>query len=485
MAEETDEAPGNEVLNRGIYHFRQESYEEALKVFTEVIKSDPASSLGTYYTGLTYKRMEDYVNARKYLERSLELTPKIKGALIELVDLLYRLQEYDAAKKWIAIAEEEGIRPAQAKFLKGLTLQKTGEYADAITAFQEAAELDDRLKQSAKYQIGVCHLKNKDFKEAKDIFREVMELDPNSELGTYADKYLDAMDRKVTKDQPFHFTARTAFEYDSNVILKPSETTSISSVTDESDTREVYDAQGDYTWKNEEGNLSLKPGYGIRVSKQNDLGKYDTIGNNVSLQGALSLDKMLLTVPVNYSHTIVDDKNYLSSISAGNIDSIMLDKTTMAQVGVIYANNDYLRPVQIDAENRDSNRVTALGGMYWFYKENQGFLNLRYTFDDDFARGENWDYIGNKIGSVILYPVFDKLKLTVNGDVYFQNYQNIHTIYDKKRFDQTYTAGAMLMYELLDNFELQVRYTFINERSNLSVYEYSRHIVGAGIQFKY
>ena len=98
-------------LKKGIYHFRQEDYDEALDVFEGVIEKDPKSSLANYYLGLTYKRLEDYVEAKQYLEASLTMKPKIKGALIELIDLLYRLDDYDEADWGVmfAILEEHGV----------------------------------------------------------------------------------------------------------------------------------------------------------------------------------------------------------------------------------------------------------------------------------------------------------------------------------------------------------------------------------------
>jgi len=456
-----------------------------LKHLIKWYKEEGESSIAYYYIGLTYKRTENYIAAKKYLEKSLEMTPKIKGALIEIIDLLYRLGEYDEAKKWISIAEDEGVRPAQSKFLKGLTLQKSGDYEDAIQAFEEAKDLDDRLAQSATYQIGVTHLKMKNYKDAKAAFEDVFVIDPYSEIGTYADNYVDALDRKLEKLRPFHITARTAFEYDSNVLLKPTDSSLLSNITDEDDTRQIFDVKGDYTFRTEDNKYSLKTGYGIRVSKQNSLGNYDTIGNNISIQGNASFERMLFSIPVNYSHTIVDEKNYLSRFSAGNINNFLINKSNMIQAGIIYANDDYLRSTTIPGENRDGNELAGNVGWFWFFAENKGFVNARYTVIKDWTEGKNWEYLGHKIGASALYPFWDKFRLSLSGEVFLQNFDNTHTIYQKKREDQTYTVGTMFTYEIIKNLELQVRYTYVKEESNLDIYDYNRHIVSTGLQYKY
>ena len=479
------DATGGKLLEKGIYQFRQENYDEALVTFEEVVKEEPTSSLATYYLGLTYKRMEDYLNAKKYLEESLSLKPKIKNALIELIDLFYRLGEYDEAKKWIDVAEKADIRPAQSQFLKGLTLQKTGEYEQSVEAFNEAKNLDERLEQSANYQIGISYIKMNRYHDAKEALENVYVIDPYSQLGDYANRYVDALEGKIARDRPFHFLARAAFEYDSNVVLSPTDTSNVVGISNRDDTRQVFDVKGDYTWRTQDGSKSFKTGYGFHLSKQNDIGIYDNVGNYFYSTLNLSFDKILVTFPFNFNHTIVDDKNYLWSVSGGNINSIMLPKSQMLQLGVLYSRKDYMDYIFIPEENRDANQFFGLIGWYWFYAENKGFVNLRYTIDKDWTRGSNWEYLGHRASAGILYPFWDKFRLTINGDVYFQDFNKTHSIFNVKRKDQTYTAGALLTYEFLKNFELQFRYTYINEQSNIDIYDYDRHIVSTGIQFKY
>ncbi|RKY40949.1 MAG: hypothetical protein DRP85_07555 [Candidatus Makaraimicrobium thalassicum] len=474
----------DKLFKKGVYLFRQENYEEALDTFGQVTKKYPGSSLAEYYLGLTYKRGEDYVAAKEHLEASLMMKPKIKGALMELIDLLYRIGEYDEAKKWISVAENEGIRPAQAKFLKGLTLQKSGEYEGSIEAFEQAKDLDDRLTQSADYQIGVCCLKMKRFRDARDVFEDVFALDPYSDIAGYADRYIKALERRLEKERPFHLMAKCAFEYDSNVLLQPTDSMLVTGITENDDTRQVFDLKPGYIFRNDDDSLSLKTGYGLHVSKQNDFGGYDVIGNSLSAQGNVSVGKILVTFPVNYSHTIVGDKNYLSSFNAGNVNNFMIGKSQMGQLGALYKYDDYLRPA-LPEEDRTGSELTGIAGWFWFFAGREGFVNLRYSFTRDWAEGNNWEYWGNKISAGVLYPLWDKFKLNLNGEVFFQDFENTHTVYGEKREDQVYAASSSLSYEIFKNIELQARYIYINDRSNLGIYEYDRHIVSTGVQYKF
>ena len=480
----TENEDFEERLKKGIYLFRHENYDEVLELFKEIRKSDPRSSLAAYYLGLTYKRLENYAEAKKHLEASLGMRPKIKGALIELIDILYRLDEIEEAKKWIRVAEEEGVRPAQAAFLKGLTLMKSKEYEEAIAAFQDAKSLNVELAQSANYQIGMAHLRLKRIREARDIFRDLIVLDPHTDIAAYAGQYIDAIERRMKREKPLHLTLRFAFEHDSNVLLKPSDTALVTQITDKEDTREVWDLKGDYTFKLPDSVLSLKTGYGLHISKQNDFGRYDTIGNNFSIQPNISLEKIRITFPVNYNHTIVNEKNYLSTIALGNVNNIVLGTSHMGQLGVIYKYKDYLRPSSGD-EDRTGNELVGTCGFFWFFLENKGFLGIRYGYNKDWTEGENWEYSGHKATVSILLPFLEKFKFNVNGEVFLQNYDNTHTTYDKKREDLVYNASSSVSYEIIDNIELQFRYTYVNNQSNISLYEYTRQVISGGVQYKF
>ncbi|MDD5072552.1 MAG: tetratricopeptide repeat protein, partial [Candidatus Omnitrophica bacterium] len=173
--------------------YKRENFDEAVVLLKKARQEDPNSSLAAYYLGITYKQLQDYKLAKEQLTDAVTLTPKIKEALVELVEVLYQLGETSEAKSYIATAEKENIKPSQTAFLKGLVLLKAGENMDAITAFENAKAIDPTLAQAADYQIGIAHLKEKRFAEAKKVFHEIIILDPNSDLASFSSEYMEAL----------------------------------------------------------------------------------------------------------------------------------------------------------------------------------------------------------------------------------------------------------------------------------------------------
>ncbi len=474
----------DELIKQGIANYRAENYDEALAIFKKLREIKPASSLVAYYLGMTYKRLEDYVGAKAQLEASLNMRPKIKGALIELIDILYRLDEIEQAKEWIKVAEDEGVRPAQAAFLKGLTFLKNSEYEEAVSSFKDAKDLDPEFTQSADYQIGIAYLRLKRFSDARDVFKDLVVLDPHTDIAAYAERYVEAIERKIEREKPFHMSLRFAFEHDSNVLLKPSDTALVTGITDEDDTRQVLDLKGDYTFRSQDNIFSLKTGYGFQFSKQNDYGSYDVVSNNFNAQPSLSLGKMLMSFPVNYSHNIVDEKNYLSSVAAGNVNNFLLGDSFMGQLGMVYKYKDYLRPTLIN-EDRTGNELMGVAGLFWFFLKREGFLGIRYSGNKDWTDGDNWEYTGHKVTATFLLPFLEKFKLNVNGEIFLQDYDNTHTIFNVKREDEVYTISTSLSYEIIENVELQFRYIHIDNQSNIGLYDYDRDIISGAIQYKF
>jgi tetratricopeptide (TPR) repeat protein len=96
--------------------FKEENYEEAIQHFLEARRLEPTSSTVAFYLGLTYKLTENYKAAVPYLRDAVTLTPRVKEALVELIDALYQTDDLKEAKEWIEVGEKEAIQPAVSSF---------------------------------------------------------------------------------------------------------------------------------------------------------------------------------------------------------------------------------------------------------------------------------------------------------------------------------------------------------------------------------
>lgn len=471
-------------LEQGIAQYKHENYDEALTILKKAREEDPKSTLAAYYLGLTYKQLQNYKEAVPNLRDAVTFSPKIKGALIELVDSLYQLSQLDEAKTWIAEAEKEGIRPAQVSFLKGLVLLKDGNEEDAISSFENAKEIDKFMTQACDYQIGIAYLRDKRFAEAKNAFSEVVVLDPGSNMANFANQYMDAITKREEAMRPLKLSFGMAWQYDDNVLLKPSDESLAANIAEKADSREVYTAKAEYDHRFADM-FGIKGIYSLYWAKQNDLGFYDTVSNNFIIQPSVYFQKSLLSFPSGYSHTIVNDKNYLSTPSTSGIYNFMVGSSNIGQAFIKYQHRDYLWTPSTPNENRDGDDLGAGFGWYLFFAKNKGFVNLRYALNKDWTDGNNWEHLGNRGTATVLIPVLDKLNLTVSSDVFLQGFSNSHTTYNIYRKDRIYTLSSLVAYKFYKDSEIQLQYTFVKDDSNISVYDYNRNIYSVGVEFKF
>jgi tetratricopeptide (TPR) repeat protein len=473
-------------LERGIWDYKHENYEEALELLKAAREDDANSSLAAYYLGITYKKLQDYKNARPHLEAAVTMTPKIKGALIELIDLLYRLDELDEAKKWVMVAEGEGIRPAQTAFLKGLTLLKEGrDIDDAIASLKNARELDDSLSQVVKYQIGIAHLKSKKLKEAKRIFNEIEKADPTTDLALFSRGYVRVIDKRFEDARPLRLTFGTFYQYDDNVTLRPLGEVLATDITDDRDNRIVYAGSAELNLRYLDY-LGAKLGYAFYYGDQLSLDSFDVFSQIFAAQPGIYFEDVAITFPITLSCLRVDDRDYLNVFNIGNLTSAMINPEHMLQWGFGYKKKDFKWPVVTFDESRDGDEYLGHLAHYYFYtKDKKGFVVVKHEINFDDTKGSNWEYFGNQTTVTSVIPLDDKLKLTVAGKFFLQDFRNENSIFNDERLDMVFQVSGLLTYEILKGAEIQIQYTRVNNASNIAIYDYERNVYSAGVQFKF
>ena len=193
-------------LMQGIDQYKNENYEEAIPLLLDARKAEPRSSVAAFFLGLAYKQVLDYPSAFVHLQDAVTLHPRIKEAVVELIEVALQLNKLQTAKEWIYIAEREEIFAARIAFLKGLALKKEGKNTEAVASFERAMSLDETLAQAAEVQIAMCYLEERKLKTAKETFRAAVLLDPTSDLAAYARQYQDLVEERMYMERPLRVT---------------------------------------------------------------------------------------------------------------------------------------------------------------------------------------------------------------------------------------------------------------------------------------
>lgn len=472
-------------LDNAIWLFKHENYEEALAPLQELRRDDPKSSMIAYYLGLTLKQLQRYTEAKPQLEAAATLTPKIGNAVSELIDVLYKLDELDEAKKWIDVAQKAEIAPPQTAFMKGLVLLKEDkDMPAAITAFDKAQSLDEALTGMVKYYKGLAYLQSKELAKAKDVFKDVVMATPGQGLAAYANEYMDTISRVEEAEKPFHGYAQAIMQYDDNVVLMPGDDSAVSGISEKADWRQAYTAQCDYNFKLGD-NAAIKPGYSFYYGKQSNLGFYDMTSHDATLLTSLYFDKLAVTFPVHYNYVTVNDKGYLSTVGISNLNNYMVGRNDMAQFAFFYNRKIFLWEPNPAEENRTSNEYIGTMGWYHFFAKNRGVFNISYAFNYEDTQGRDWRYFGNRFIMFSTIPILDRLKWTVSLEYFNQYFPKRNAVYDKDRYDNILTVSNLVAIEVFKNAEVILQYSFIDDCASLGIYKYRRSMYGAGMKYKF
>ncbi|MFP4350940.1 MAG: tetratricopeptide repeat protein [Desulfococcaceae bacterium] len=295
----------SERLQTGIEAVQAENYEEAVPILETARQENPDASLAAFFLGMAYKGAARFPDALDPLRDAVTLTPRIKDALIELIDLLLILsapEHLTEAEKWIGIAEADQLYPARIAFLKGRLLKKQEEFDAAAEAFEQAKSLDPDLAQTADYQIALSRLRIEEYDKAKDAFRRVIDRAPDSDLADFARKYHDLTEDRLFAQRDLRITLTLLGQYDTNMVLRPTDDTAAVGITDEEGFTTTDVLSLEYL-PDIDGPVTFYGQYAAILNLHQDVGDtHDIIGNTVTLQPGYTLNGWSLSLKGPYTH---------------------------------------------------------------------------------------------------------------------------------------------------------------------------------------
>jgi len=474
-------------LEKGVAQYKEENFEESIEILKKAREKDPGSSAAAYYLGLAYKQTIDYPNAAIQFRDAASLEPGIKEAVPELIEVLFLLNRLEEAKKWIARAEKEDIFPARTAFLKGLVLRKEGKNLEAVASFEKAKSHDKNLSQPAEFQIALCYAAEGKYNDAKERLDASIQLNPQTGLAGYARLYKDLVEERRYIERPLRFTLGVFGQYDSNLVLKPIDPSSVESISDKKAWALLTSMRVDYIPK-------LKGPWLFNVSNtfsqavhNNHTHTHDYFADTVSAALGYSFGRVALNVAGNYSLAVVRDPSYKQYVNAYNLGPLL--RVLPAQNHILegfagYQVTEYFETPITAADDRDSDGLDVYLSWIWLYHKG-GFLNLRYDFLQQDADGRNRDNLGHTFSANLTVPLFSKLSLQANGFITLEDYENTHATFNVKRNDDIYSGSLGLTWELIKHVNLIAQYTRVRDDSNIGIYDYERDVYTAGAEFRF
>lgn len=484
------QAPG--VLREGIRQYQADNYEEAVELFKTARREAPGSSEAAFWLGMAYKMQNDFSSALPQLEAAVTLTPPVKEAVIELIDILYRLNRFADAGKWLAVAEHDAIYPAKTAFLKGLLLAKQGKYPESIISFEQSKTLDKNYTQAAEFQIGLSYMLARRYKEAAERFRTAVIQDPVSDLATYARRYQTLVEDRAWIERPVRLTIDMLGQYDTNMLQEPYAYPGLPDAGEERSAAMLNTVRLDIA-PLMPGNWLFNAGYALSSSVHDkNSTSHDVLVNSLSVAPGYNFGDFAINLSANYTHALKRNPSYdrySDRFGAGPLIRFLLTekKDEVVELYVGYQKKNYFTAVLDPGEDQTA-QGTESHVSYMRLFENGAILILKYGFTAEKAVGRNWTNRGHHLTVNSIIPLWEKLKLQLGAEAHKVDYLNESTIpaFNRaKREDAIYTGMAGLIWDINKNVSLMLQYTGIRANSNIFLYDYSRSIYSAGAELRF
>ncbi len=480
--------PTPPTLKQGIDLYQDEQYTESIPLLQKARQEQPTSPSAAFFLGMAYKQTGKYEEAITNLREAVTLSPKIKEALVELVELFYRRPSPEntrEARQWIAVAERERIFPAKVAFLKGLILQQQNKNEEAIAAFEQAKAIEPQLAQTADLQVALALLKEQKLEQAKVRLETAIQQAPQTDLATFARQYLDVVEKRIEIEKPLRITLGLFEQYDTNV-LSDSTVTNNESVVTATSLRVNYLPKLDGKWL-------LNAHYAFYANFHDEfVHTQDMISNSLYLAPGYSFGDSSLNLKLDYSNALVRDpshKQYLDTFTVGPFYRHLIGKTNLVELFAGYGINEYTHnsPTNIPQdprEDRDSEGLRGSASWIWLFRQG-AFCNLKYEYDRAKADGANWDKEGHNLSLNLAYPIADGVSFQLSGQMYLEDYNNVHSTFLVKRDDEKYQGSVGLTWEFLKNASLIAQYSATRQSSNIVIYDYRRELYTAGLEYRF
>jgi serine/threonine protein kinase len=162
---------------------QQGQYEEAVKIYSDVLSKNPTDPQVYYLMGASKKGLGRSQEALLAFQKAVELNEKHQQAWEQIGDLLMNRMDYRGAEN--AFLKSSGLNPASAPSWEGLaqTYLYQQKASEAENAYERLLALEpDNLP--AIYNLGVIQHQSNKNDAAKESFKKVIRLNPN-----YAEAY--------------------------------------------------------------------------------------------------------------------------------------------------------------------------------------------------------------------------------------------------------------------------------------------------------
>lgn len=307
-------------LVSGMAEYRAGNYRKALENFLKAEKTFPDDADVPFYLGLTYLQINQKAKAIEYFQRAIRVNSNYLDAHFQLGMVLIQEKNFKEAVSHLEKVFKQEPEKENLGYFLGYAYFNLGNHKKALYCFEKNKTRDKSIEQLKLYYSGLAKTYSGKTKEAGELYKRVIDVDPSSPLASPSRQLL-TLKPATPEEKRLNFELTTRFQYDDNLILIP--TTNVFNLKNKKrkTTIELFYLKGEYALLRSR-NSRLLASYGF----------YQTIGNflrdNDVQDHISSLDwlfKDFCRLTYSYDHLLSD---YKSSLYRHTLKSILTIRET-------------------------------------------------------------------------------------------------------------------------------------------------------------
>ncbi len=482
---------------RGLVPFHNGRWDDAYKLFDEAVKADPSDALAVYYRGLTAARRGQPEQGIPDLQRAAELRPDLGHVSLDLGITYFDAGQYSQAQPWLEKAHATAADRFSAAFFLGLTNYRLGDLAKAQAYFQEA-EKDPELRPTAHYYSGLVLLRQGNETQARTALQQTEQGRPDTEVARAAESYL-ATGAQVRRPpvpggarevKPWSVYGDLGFEYDSNVVLAPSDSSVSGNNTGQDDGRAVLGFGGRYDLLHSDANR-ITASYDFSQSLHFQHHEFDLEGHRLRLEGVTDQGPVQLGLATTYDAYLLNYQSFFQEILVTPWVTVPEGEASSTQLYYTFRGRDFFRSPYNPA--RDSTNHALGVRQYLLLGSPDRVFSIGYQFDNEtpvaeFTKGHRneFEYTGNQLDARVRFPLGEIATTELSYLFRLEDYQFPSEFsvpaYTLRRHDNEHEFVVAFYRDLNDYLQLTLAYLGVLNNSNIATFDYNRNILSVGLR---
>jgi len=492
-------------IDRAVIAYDAKQYDAALSELQEALRVDPSNVEALYYLGIVYLSLNRQADGQAALEQALTLRPGNADISFQLGVLYFNQQNYEKAEPLLRQVHRVDPDRQNLGYYLGFIEYRKKNYREAISFLQANKPSDDNFAQVARFYTGLAMTALGLPRQGQAEISEALRLQPVSPLTTPAQRFGEVLQTAAERERFFHGELRVGVFYDTNVPVVPTSGSDLLAQAVQSGRRasegELASLNLSYTWLKSldwEGAVA----YHFLQTYNNHLTEFNTQDHTPNI--TVAYRSAVAGMPLIFG-------------SQGAYDFITLGNSKFSQRWIVnpyatlvenqnsnFANSTTLQfrfqakdffnhhPLSVPEESRDAFNYMVGPTHFVLFDEGRHYVKLGYQYDFDDAKGNDWTYSGNRLVTGAQYTLpWGDVRLRYDLDFHWRSHKYddrlVHELTQKsvKRQDREPIHLFSVSKDFLKDFTGSLEYLFDDNRSNLDLYTYKRHVVTTSLTWRF